>query len=304
MASTVTSPETAPHVHFLIPCYGGQISEATFTSFVRFSLQAREWGIDWTLDTLVNESLIPRGRNALVARAMANPLATHMMFIDSDIMFEPADILSLLQEDVDIIGGGYPKKNLPIDYVINQCPDGLQDERKIEVLRLGTGFMMIKRGVFERLAAANPHLKYMDDCGLDPSLNQYLYAYFDCGLVPGHNVYMSEDWMFCNRWRDLGGKVFLSKRFALGHIGTFLFSETAQMRLLSSMPTPTVQVAELKPIAKVGKLAKGEDKPLKEARAKEPRVKEAKSSKPAKPERPASTSRSRRARVQPTRQSA
>jgi hypothetical protein len=224
-----------PHLHFLIPCYGGQISEATFTSFVRFTVQARDWGIDWTLDTLVNESLIPRGRNALVARAMANPLATHVMFVDSDIMFEPADVLALVQEDVEVIGGGYPKKNLPIDYVINPSVDGFQDEGKIEVMRLGTGFLLIKRHVFSRIAEASPHLKYVDDCGLDPSLNPYLYAYFDCGLVPGHDVYMSEDWMFCNRWRDLGGKVYLSKRFALGHVGAFLFSEAAQARVLSSM---------------------------------------------------------------------
>ncbi len=225
-----------PHLHFLIPCYGGQISEATFTSFVRFALQARNWGLDWTLDTLVNESLIPRGRNALVARAMANPLATHIMFVDSDIMFEPADVLALVQEDVDVIGGGYPKKNFPIDYVVNPSPEGFQDEGKIEVLRLGTGFLLIKRHVFSLISEACPQLKYEDDCGLDPALNSHLYAYFDCGLVPGCSVYMSEDWMFCNRWRDLGGKVYLSKRFALGHVGTFLFSEGAQARLLSSMP--------------------------------------------------------------------
>lgn len=224
-----------PHLHFLIPCYGGQISEPTFTSFVRFTVQARDWGIDWTLDTLVNESLIPRGRNALVARAMANPLATHMMFVDSDIMFEPSDVMALLHEDVDVIGGGYPKKNLPIDYVVNPSIDGFQDEGKIEVMRLGTGFLLIKRDVFSRIAEASPHLKYVDDCGLDPALNHYLYAYFDCGLVPGYDVYMSEDWMFCNRWRDLGGKVYLSKRFALGHVGAFLFSEAAQARVLSSM---------------------------------------------------------------------
>lgn len=171
----------------------------------------------------MNESLIPRGRNALVARAMANPLATHLMFIDSDILFEPSDVLALLQENVDVIGGGYPKKSLPVDYVINPCPDGFQDDGKVEVLRLGTGFLLIRREVFVRLAEANPHLKYTDDCGLDPSLNPYLYAYFDCGLVPGHDVYMSEDWMFCNRWRDLGGKVFLSSALLSVTLGPSCF---------------------------------------------------------------------------------
>lgn len=289
----MASGAAVPHVHFLIPCYGGQISEATFTSFVRFTVQARDWGIDWTLDTLVNESLIPRGRNALVARAMANPLATHLMFVDSDILFEPSDVLALLQENVDVIGGGYPKKSLPVDYVINPCPGGFQDEGKVEVLRLGTGFLLIRREVFVRLAEANPHLKYTDDCGLDPSLNPYLYAYFDCGLVPGHNVYMSEDWMFCNRWRDLGGKVFLSKRFALGHVGTFLFSETAQQRVLSRIaqvqtPAPPVSLVEATGApAKTGKPAapkasKASEEPASKAeKPSKPRARKPRSAPPA-----------------------
>ena len=194
------------HIHFLIPCYGGQISEATFTSFVRFIARAPQWGLEWSLDTLVNESLIPRGRNALVARAMHNPRATHLMFLDADIGFDPEYILMLLQEDVDVIGGGYPKKSLPIDYVINPIGDGEADDGKAEVERIGTGFLLLKRDVFQRMADAMPELKYMDDCGLDPSINEHLYAYFECGLF-GEKVFMSEDWLFCNRWRALGGRI-------------------------------------------------------------------------------------------------
>jgi hypothetical protein len=224
------------HIHFLIPCFGGQISEATFTSFVRFIAKAPEWGLEWSLDTLVNESLIPRGRNALVARAMHNPRATHMMFLDADIGFEPEFILMLLQEDVDVIGGGYPKKSLPIDYVINPLADGESDDNKAEVERIGTGFLMFKRDVFSRMADAMPELKYLDDCGLDPSINQHLYAYFECGLF-GEKVFMSEDWLFCNRWRKLGGQIFISKRFALSHVGNYEFSEASQGELLHHLST-------------------------------------------------------------------
>ena len=224
------------HIHFLIPCFGGQISEATFTSFVRFIARAPEWGLEWSLDTLMNESLIPRGRNALVARAMHNPRATHMMFLDADIGFEPEFILMLLQEDVDVIGGGYPKKSLPIDYVINPLANGESDENKAEVERIGTGFLMFKRDVFSRMADAMPELKYLDDCGLDPSINEHLYAYFECGLF-GEKVFMSEDWLFCNRWRKLGGQIFISKRFALTHVGNYAFSEASQSELLHQLST-------------------------------------------------------------------
>ena len=222
------------HIHFLIPCYGGQISEITFTSFVRFIARAPQWGLEWSLDTLVNESLIPRGRNALVARAMHNPRATHLMFLDADIGFDPEYILMLLQEDVDVIGGGYPKKSLPIDYVINPLADGIADDAKAEVERIGTGFLLMKRGVFTRMADAMPELKYTDDCGLDPSINQHLYAFFECGLF-GEKVFMSEDWLFCNRWRSLGGQIFISKRFALTHVGSYAFSEASQASLLTRL---------------------------------------------------------------------
>ena len=222
------------HIHFLIPCYGGQISEVTFTSFVRFIARAPQLGLEWSLDTLVNESLIPRGRNALVARAMHNPRATHLMFLDADIGFDPDYILMLLQEDVEVIGGGYPKKSLPIDYVINPITDGEADDGKAEVERIGTGFLLLKREVFSRMAEAMPDLKYTDDCGLDPSINDHLYAFFECGLF-GEKVFMSEDWLFCNRWRELGGRIFISKRFALTHVGSYAFSEASQADLLARL---------------------------------------------------------------------
>ncbi len=233
------------HIHFLVPCFGGQISEASFTSFVRFIAKAPQWGLEWSLDTLVNESLIPRGRNALVARAMQNQRATHLMFLDADIGFDPEYILMLLQEDVDVIGGGYPKKSLPIDYVINPMPNGENDANKAEVERIGTGFLLLKRGVFVRMAEALPELRYRDDCGLDPSINQHLYAYFECGLF-GERVFMSEDWLFCNRWRQIGGQIFISKRFALTHVGSYAFSEASQAELLTSLNAQLNPTEDLK----------------------------------------------------------
>ena len=273
------------HVHFLIPCYGGQLSEATFTSFVRFILQAPHWGIEWSMDTLVNESLIPRGRNALVARALLNRRATHVMFLDADVAFEPEHVAILIKADVDVIGGGYPKKSLPIDYVINPLPDGVHDDDKAEVERLGTGFMLLKRDVFERMAEAMPELKYRDDCGLDPAINDHLYAFFESGLF-GHGVYMSEDWLFCNRWRSLGGKIFISKRFALSHIGTYCFSESAQAALLArlAIQPPT-------------SLAASTELPVGESEAASPVVPEVAAPTSTKARKSSSSSRPRRSRA-------
>ncbi|QNG28583.1 glycosyltransferase family 2 protein [Synechococcus sp. LTW-R] len=202
------------------------------------------------MDTLVNESLIPRGRNTLVARAMHNTRATHLMFLDADIGFDPEYIQMLLQEDVDVIGGGYPKKSLPIDYVLNPIKDGETDDSKAEVKRIGTGFLMIKKEVFFRMAESMPELKYSDDCGLNPAINKYLYAFFECGLF-GEKVFMSEDWIFCNRWRKLGGRIYISKRFVLTHVGNYAFSEASQAALITKLcsqsSAPTITTANTTP---------------------------------------------------------
>ena len=219
-----------PHIHFLIPCYGGQISEPTFTSFLKFVVLAPKVGLEWSLDTLINESLIPRGRNSLVARALANSKATHVMFIDSDIHFSPENIIALIKEDVAVIGGAYPKKSLPIEYVLHPLSGGVSDSTKAEVERIGTGFLLINRGVFDRISTEMPHLKYSDDNGLDGELDLHLFAFFESGLF-GHDVYLSEDWLFCDRWRSLGGQIFISKCFVLSHVGTYSFSEESQFDL-------------------------------------------------------------------------
>ena len=58
------------HLHIGIPCYGGMVSEPTMTSFLRFILMAQQVGLNWSLDTMVNESLVTRARNNLMAKMM------------------------------------------------------------------------------------------------------------------------------------------------------------------------------------------------------------------------------------------
>ena len=94
---------TKTHLHIGIPCYGGMMSEPTVTSLLRFILLAQQAGLNWSLDTMVNESLITRGRNNLMAKMMTNTAATHFMFIDADIRFEPDAILRMLACDKDVI---------------------------------------------------------------------------------------------------------------------------------------------------------------------------------------------------------
>ena len=70
-------------VHIAMPCYGGMLTESTFMSFIKWANTARQLGIDWTLETMVNESLISRARNTLTAKFLDMPDATHLFFVSA-----------------------------------------------------------------------------------------------------------------------------------------------------------------------------------------------------------------------------
>ena len=139
-------------VHICMPCYGGMLTEQTFMSYVKWGNTCRQLGLDWTVETMTNESLISRARNTLTAKFLNTPESTHLMFIDADIGWEPWHLLVLLDRDVDVIGGLYPMKSIPIKWCVNGIPG--QEEGVnglVEVTKTGTGFLLIKREVFEKL---------------------------------------------------------------------------------------------------------------------------------------------------------
>jgi hypothetical protein len=248
----------SPHVFILTPCFGGMCYVDYMTSIINTLDLFRSLGINVKLEFCGNDSLVMRARNNLVAKAMSDPMTTHIMFIDNDIRWDPMSILKLLISDKPVIGGVYPlkhffherlvggdnvvkswldKKNATpmrdvvgdadfveqrlLRYNVNYLEDGKMevDNNIGEVRHIATGFLMIQRHVIEKMFLAFPSTKYVDDVSfLKPHENEFAYALFDCGVEDGH--YMSEDWMFCSRWRKMGGNVFIDVSIDLTHIGT------------------------------------------------------------------------------------
>ena len=225
------------HLHLGIPCYGGMVSEPTMTSFLRFILMAQQYGLNWSLDTMVNESLVTRARNNLMAKMMTNDKATHFMFIDADIRFQPESIFQMIAHDKDVIGGLYPKKALPINYVINLKPTVTVQGDIYTVDTMGTGFLLFKRHVYEKLIAAHPESKYVDDIGLGKQFEPMMYAIFDC-VIDERGHYLSEDWTFCRRWQAIGGEIWAHSKTLLNHVGHYEFAGDLSKLDINSFAAP------------------------------------------------------------------
>ena len=207
-------------IHFLTPCYGGNITEVCFSSYLGFTIMAMQNGINFQIDTLSNESNVNRARNSCAAKFLSGD-CSHLMFVDADIQFNPQDIVKLINHDKDIVGGIYPQKTLPPKMVVNTLNNGEHEGDLIEVGTLGTGFMLIKRSVFEKMIeeGATP---YVDAIGLSSKENSNQYDFFQC-TIDSNGRYLTEDWSFCRRWRQLGGKIWADTTIGLTHVGYFRF---------------------------------------------------------------------------------
>lgn len=233
------------------PMYGGMAHGLYVKSSLDLQNICTQYGIPIKFSFLFNESLITRARNYLVDEFLRSD-STHLLFIDSDIHYSPQDVIALIALDKEIIGGPYPKKainwsnvaegarknpdlppgeleNLAGEYVFNvvKGTEQFSVSEPLEVLEIGTGFMLIKREVFPKMEAAYPELRYKPDhvgqAHFDGS--RYIHAYFDTIIDHGiSDRYLSEDYMFCQYWRKIGGKVWLCPWMKTQHVGTYAFT--------------------------------------------------------------------------------
>jgi hypothetical protein len=207
------------------PMYGGQCHDAFMCSMLDLREQASAFGLPLSVVTIRNESLVQRARNTCVAHFLASD-ATHLLFIDSDIGFPWQAVFRLLAHRKDVVGGTYAKKKMgDPDFAFVPLPQaGVTRNWLVEVHSLPTGFLLISRDAINRLVGAHADKRYGIHAGDGPAgaYRDHLYALFDCELE-GPN-YWSEDYTFCQRWRRLGGQVWLDPHILLEHHGTACFS--------------------------------------------------------------------------------
>lgn len=197
-----------------VPMYGGQCAGMFTRSIADLSALCTHYGVQVRFYFLFNESLVTRARNYCADEFMRSG-DTHLMFIDSDIGFNPNDVIALLalqnpdhtQDNYDIIAGPYPKKciawekiKLAVDrgfadqqpselekyvgdYVFNPTGETkeIRLDEPVEVLEAGTGFMMIRRNTFERFMEEYPQQSYKPDHVRTEAFDgsREIFAFFD-----------------------------------------------------------------------------------------------------------------------------
>lgn len=212
------------------PCYGGVVTNAYFLSMMRTSAVLMSKGVTHEVVTVPGDSLVTRARNSLLAVFMASP-HSHLLFIDADVEWQPDSVLRLLAADKDMICGAYPKKVQPPTYAVNLKHDGDGRVRQcpssgaVEILDAAAGFLMIRRPAIERMIAAYPQTRYVASQGLTVEQSAFTHALFDCVLetVDGVPRYLSEDFGFCQRWRAIGGEIWLDPTIKLNHHGAMAY---------------------------------------------------------------------------------
>lgn len=250
------------HVLFIgTPMYGGQCLGTFTRSIADLTALCTLYGIKMHLDFLSNESLITRARNYVSDDFMRSG-ASHLMFIDADIGFNPQDVLALMALTIDnkeygIIGAAYPKKTISWekvraavnkglvdpptnpnelekyvgDFVFNPKPGVSQIKlnEPTEVLEIGTGFMMITRDSMNKFREFHgPKYEYKPDHARSEHFDgsRKIYQYFQAEIDPKSERYLSEDYWFTQKAHEAGIKTFLCPWMPLNHTGSMTFSGT------------------------------------------------------------------------------
>lgn len=238
-----------------VPMYGGQCAGIFAKSIMDLAAFCGSNGIELKTYMLFNESLITRARNYCVDEFLRSG-STHMMFIDSDIGFDPRDVIAMMtmmsdDSEYDVMAGPYPKKTISWekiklavdkgfadqdptaldrfvgDYVFNPKAGSsvIRIDEPAEVSEVGTGFMMVRRSTFEKFAEAYPQYNYKPDHVRTEHFDgsREIMQYFQAEIEPESKRYLSEDYWFCHYLQKIGGKIWYCPWMRLQHVGSYIF---------------------------------------------------------------------------------
>jgi hypothetical protein len=239
------------HVYIALPAYNGAVRVETTACLVDAVAEFNRLGWRYKLQISVGDSILPRCRNKFIADALADPQITDLVFLDHDIAWGANALPKLLSHHVDLVAGVYPKREDPISFPvrfldgeIRRCPTtGL-----VPVDGVPAGFLRITTRALRRMVQHYYHLRY-DEKGVPGDV---AWSLFDFQMVGGK--YWGEDFVFCRRFRDMGGEILVDPDLEFAHIGHKPFQGSLAKWLddrADAREAETAAATNVKPIVRV-----------------------------------------------------
>ena len=231
-------------------------------SYVRavldLALRAQAAGVAVRFEFILYQPSIGRARDLLTAMFLASD-STHLLFVDADIDFSPDDVFSLIRAmgadpDIGVLGGAYPRRMINWNNVARAVEAGLAKDNPadlaryagdfalhflnegasfrltdlVELARLGTAMMLIRRAVLEGMRGALPDLVFRPDPGERQAhgIGDIEPSFFSPLIDPESQALLSDDYAFCRRVRDAGFRIWLAPWIRTTHSGPAIFAGT------------------------------------------------------------------------------
>jgi hypothetical protein len=233
-----------------IIAYGGQVHTEFMVSMMSLMNSLVKNKMTATFHPIMSESLISRGRNAAAAFFLKSD-CDYMLFVDTDMSFTVKDFNELAKLKKPLTIGAYSKKYIRQskleaytklknnklepdwkDYVgdfSTEVPykywSGVSEAPEHITVDYGaTGFMLIHRSVFETIIEKRPDLKYTNDIDFYAQGGDNFYDFFTVRVNPATRKYESEDYGFCQLWKECGGIIHCATNTSLVHIGRYHYT--------------------------------------------------------------------------------
>lgn len=204
-------------IYLALPTYTGRPEAETFHCLLQTvqDIQAQGWGVQ--LKFTVGNGLIHHARDRFVADFLTTD-CTDLVMIDDDVVWEDGAVNRLIAHDCDFVGGIYPKKETPIRFPVKRLEgEELREDGLLRVRMLPGGFMRFTRRCLAEMTAFYSELSYKDDA-VPGGRNCALFLPELRKLGDDRELW-GEDFIFCERWRDMGGEVFADTLLRFKHIG-------------------------------------------------------------------------------------
>lgn len=233
-------------VSIATPMYNSQCTAGYTASMVQlFKKYGNDSDINLDFMYGTNEALVTYARN-MCANLFLKSDSTHILFIDADIQFDADQVMKMIRTKKDFVCGIYPKKKIDWvsiknaanqgvppeilalygnEYLFEKTSNTVEDDGTIEILRSGTGMMMISRNVFEILSDKVESFNLVSPVQSNIKFNQgeSYKEFFYTSKDSETNIFMNEDFTFCNLWRKNGGKIYAAPWVKLYHIGNHVY---------------------------------------------------------------------------------